>query len=92
VEATDAAFIVTVKDHGCGMSREVLDHLFEPFFTRRRDGRGTGLGLSISYRIVQDHGGTLVPFSAGPGQGSTFVLTLPFNAVNEHEYERRQAA
>src|SRR4029079_19041316 len=35
-----------VKDNGCGMSPDVLKHLFEPFYTRRRDGKGTGLGLS----------------------------------------------
>ena len=92
LEATYAAFVLTVVDHGCGMSQEVLEHLFEPFFTRRRDGRGTGLGMSISYRIVQDHGGTLVPSSPGPGLGSTLVLTLPLNAVHENEYERRSAA
>ncbi len=43
---------VAVVDNGCGMTDEVLEHLFEPFFTRRRDGSGTGLGLSITHRIV----------------------------------------
>lgn len=52
---------LVVRDNGCGMSQEVLRHLFEPFFTRRRDGSGTGLGLSITYRIVADHGGTIRP-------------------------------
>ena len=69
--------VLVVSDNGCGMTEEVLQHLFEPFFTRKRDGQGTGLGLSITYQIIQEHGGTIVPFSEGPGQGSTFTLTLP---------------
>jgi signal transduction histidine kinase len=82
-----------VEDNGCGMTAEVQQHLFEPFYTRRRDGQGTGLGLSISYRIIQDHGGEIVPSSPGPGCGSRFVVTLPLNARQEisHE-EKRQVA
>ena len=84
---------LVVEDNGCGMSEEVLRHLFEPFFTRRRDGQGTGLGLSISYRIVQDHGGTIEPFSEGPGRGSRVRVTFPLvrNNTETHE-EKRQAA
>ena len=59
------------------MSEEVLKHLFEPFFTRRRGGQGTGLGLSITYRIVEEHGGEIEAVSDGPGAGSTFGVTLP---------------
>ncbi len=77
--AENGHFRLSVKDTGCGMTEETKQHLFEPFFTRRRDGRGTGLGMSISYRIVQDHGGTLVPFSAGPGQGATMTLSIPMH-------------
>ncbi|MFV2068105.1 MAG: sensor histidine kinase [Pirellulales bacterium] len=68
---------LTVRDDGCGMSEEVLEHLFEPFFTRRNGGQGTGLGLSITYRIVADHDGQIEATSAGRGEGSTFVVTLP---------------
>ena len=44
-------------DTGCGMSQEVLENIFEPFFTRSRTGKGTGLGLTISHRIINQHGG-----------------------------------
>ena len=74
---------VVVEDTGCGMDSETQEHLFEPFFTRRRDGTGTGLGLSISYRIVSKHGGSLNAKSAGPGCGSRMVLTLPCVASEE---------
>ncbi len=64
-------------DTGCGMPPEVLDKIFEPFFTANRTGKGTGLGLSISHRIVSQHGGEIEAASPGPGQGSTFVVRLP---------------
>lgn len=68
---------IVVADDGCGMGEEVIKHLFEPFFTRRRGGQGTGLGLSITYRIVQEHGGDIEAASPGAGAGSTFTVTLP---------------
>jgi two-component system, NtrC family, sensor kinase len=70
---------IVVTDNGCGMSDEVIQHLFEPFFTRRRGGQGTGLGLSITYRIVTEHGGQIAAESEGTGRGSRFVVTLPTN-------------
>jgi two-component system NtrC family sensor kinase len=73
--------LLTITDDGCGMSGEVLEHLFEPFFTRRRSGQGTGLGLSIVHRIVADHGGRIEATSAGEGQGATFRVTLPLAAA-----------
>lgn len=71
---------VTFKDTGCGMEAEILENIFEPFFTRSRTGKGTGLGLSISHRIINQHGGEIEADSAGPGQGSTFVVRLPLDA------------
>jgi two-component system NtrC family sensor kinase len=64
-------------DTGCGMNAEVLENIFEPFFTRSRTGKGTGLGLSISHRIINQHGGEIEATSAGPGHGSTFLVRLP---------------
>jgi two-component system, NtrC family, sensor kinase len=92
LEHDASMFTLTVRDNGCGMTPEVLNHLFEPFFTRRRDGRGTGLGLSITYRIVQDHAGELVATSDGPGMGSQFVLSIPLEKTNSQSNEISQAA
>jgi len=68
---------IVVSDNGCGMTEEVQQHLFEPFYTKRRQGQGTGLGLTIAYRIVEDHGGRLEVKSDGPGTGSEFRIFLP---------------
>ena len=81
-----------VTDNGCGMSDEVLEHLFEPFYTRRRDGQGTGLGLSITYRIVTEHGGAIEAASDGPGRGAQFRVTLPLVKHEKNEQKRYQAA
>jgi two-component system NtrC family sensor kinase len=70
---------IVVEDNGCGMTDDIMQHLFEPFFTRRRGGQGTGLGLSISYRIVEEHDGQLVAHSDGIGKGSSFTVTLPLH-------------
>jgi signal transduction histidine kinase len=70
-----------VRDDGVGMTAEVREHLFEPFFTRRRSGQGTGLGLSIAARIVADHAGTLAATSEGPERGSEFIMELPVASV-----------
>src|SRR5262249_38728713 len=64
-------------DTGCGMTQEVLENIFEPFFTRSRTGKGTGLGLTISHRIISQHGGEIEPPSPGPTRGSTFTVRLP---------------
>jgi signal transduction histidine kinase len=68
---------MTFHDTGCGMTAEVLENIFEPFFTRSRTGKGTGLGLTISHRIVTGHGGEIEARSPGVNQGSTFVVRLP---------------
>ena len=68
-----------VIDNGRGMAAEVVDHVFEPFFTAKRGvgSPGTGLGLSITHAIVESHGGEVLRSSAGPGRGSRFVVRLP---------------
>jgi len=92
VDMEGSAVRLVIEDNGCGMTAETVQHLFEPFFTRRRDGKGTGLGLSISYRIIQDHGGQIVPFSRGPGLGSRFEVILPKNEPAQSHEKHAQAA
>ena len=81
LETRDGQALLSVSDTGCGMSAEVLENIFEPFFTRSRTGKGIGLGLSISHRIITQHGGMIEADSTGPGQGSTFTVTLPLVAT-----------
>jgi signal transduction histidine kinase len=66
---------VTVSDTGIGMTTEVLDHLYEPFFTTKGTG-GTGLGLAQVHRIVQQHHG-YIDVHSRVGEGSTFQVYLP---------------
>jgi len=80
LESRGGYAVLSVIDDGCGMDAEVLEHVFEPFFTRRRGGQGIGLGLSITYRIIADLGGDIEAYSAGSGRGSTFRVRLPLAA------------
>ncbi len=70
------AILLDVEDNGRGIPRENLGHLFDPFFTTRRDSGGTGLGLSISYGLVREHNG-LIGVLSRPGMGSRFSVFLP---------------
>jgi signal transduction histidine kinase len=80
---TNGTVSVSFTDTGGGMADEVLEQLFEPFFSTKASG--TGLGLAISHEIVTRHGGNLEASSI-PGQGSTFVVRLP---VYEEEKAER---
>jgi len=67
---------IEISDNGCGIEKESLSRIFDPFYTTKPVGKGTGLGLSLSYGIVQKHRGTLEAESE-VGQGTTFRLALP---------------
>jgi signal transduction histidine kinase len=67
---------IRVEDTGEGIDTTHIHKIYDPFFTTKDVGVGTGLGLSISYRIVEDHGGTIVVASE-QGTGTTFTLTFP---------------
>ncbi len=68
--------VITVADTGPGMSDEVKQHLFKPFFTTKKRTKGTGLGLSVSKSIIEAHRGTIAVASE-KGHGATFSIRLP---------------
>jgi len=66
----------TVEDHGTGIPQEIIDRVFDPFFSTKPREKGTGLGLSISYGLVREHGGRLLVESE-PNHYTRFVMELP---------------
>ncbi len=67
---------ILIEDTGRGIPPEVLEHVFEPFYTTKGKGLGTGLGLFICYGIIEKHGGTMDVASA-PDEGTQFKICLP---------------
>ncbi len=69
-------FRLTVSDTGCGMAPEVLERIFDPYFTTRPMGEGTGMGLAVVHRIVNNLRGHIT-VSSTEGEGSVFQIWLP---------------
>ncbi|MFZ7944667.1 PAS domain-containing sensor histidine kinase [Neobacillus sp. 19] len=67
---------ITVKDNGCGISKERLEKIGEPFYSSKE--KGTGLGLTVSFKIVQSHKGS-IRFESQKNQGTTVHLSLPIS-------------
>jgi signal transduction histidine kinase len=79
--AGEETITVTIRDDGAGMTPEVRERVFDPFYTTKDVGRGTGLGLAISHGIVAAHGGR-IEVESTLGAGATFRIVLPTSAAD----------
>jgi len=79
---------LSISDTGHGMERDVLEHIFEPYFTTKSRGDGTGLGLAVVHGIVQNHRGDITAYSE-PGKGAMFEVMLPAIEVCQGDAEAK---
>lgn len=70
--------VLEVSDTGTGIPQDVIDKIFDPFFTTKEVGKGTGQGLAIAHNVVVNMHGGDIDVLTEPGEGSTFVIRLPF--------------
>ena len=75
-EGKDGFIEVKISDTGCGIPKENLPKLFDPFFSTKKGGKGIGLGLSVVYGIINKHRGK-IEVKSEVGKGSTFIIKLP---------------
>ncbi len=76
--------VLTVTDTGCGISREALDKIFEPFYTTKRSGKGTGLGLSVVRNVMEAVKGR-IRITSRAGVGTSFILSFPLTEQSDPE-------
>jgi two-component system, NtrC family, sensor kinase len=74
--SSEFTVLISISDNGNGIPHNIVDKIFQPFFTTKPTGEGTGLGLSLSYDIVKAHGGEL-KVETKEGEGSEFIIQLP---------------
>ena len=67
---------ISVKDNGVGITKKIIDKMYQPFFTTKPTGQGTGLGLSLSYDIIKAHGGE-IKIETKEGEYAEFIIELP---------------
>lgn len=83
----DGVVTISIADSGCGIPEENLTKIFEPFFTTKDVGRGSGQGLAIAHDIVtRKHGGRIAVDSI-PGEGTTFIITIPLDCSTLPQYQ-----
>lgn len=73
----NGAIVIKVCDSGPGIPDDIIDSIFDPFYTTKNSG--SGIGLSICHRIITDHGGSIQALNASP-RGAEFIITMPINS------------
>lgn len=76
VQHVDERVRIAIRDQGCGIPKEKIKKIGEPFYTTKE--RGTGLGLMVSYKIIKEHQGR-IDVESEVGVGTTFYITLPID-------------
>ena len=74
-DSEDGTAVIEVEDNGCGISHEIADKIFEPYFTSKSAGKGTGIGLYMSKLIIEESMGGRLSFTSGP-DGTVFKIKL----------------
>ena len=69
---------IRIRDNGPGIPKNIIDKIFQPFFTTKPTGQGTGLGLSLSYDIVKAHGGE-IKVETKENEGTAFTIQIPLS-------------
>jgi signal transduction histidine kinase len=75
---------ITISDSGKGISKQALNHVFEPFYTTKKFGSNYGLGLTYCYKVMKEHNGT-IQISSNESQGTTVILSFPLRRLKEYD-------
>ncbi|MBN2354479.1 HAMP domain-containing protein [candidate division KSB1 bacterium] len=78
------SILVEIQDTGCGIPEDIINNIFDPFFSTKKDGKGVGIGLAVTYGIIQRHKGT-IQVKSKVKEGTTFKLELLRNPIIDSE-------
>jgi signal transduction histidine kinase len=81
VHSNDKTMFLTCSDNGNGIDEKSLKHVFDPFYTTRREQGGTGLGLYVVYNLVTQALNGTIDCKSSPGKGTSFSIQVPLNGL-----------